>query len=188
MASFSTSTKAKTWLHKTRGWGANNSSAVSHPLIPALLILFWSTTASPARTPELGGLGGLLQKGAPSTVSDTQGNGQVDPWEEKTGRGSCRAPDSAIKSQQGPCFIPGKRCMDRSATPYTLAPLATTRLSCWDTHQCQDLYFSLPTPAHAVNITLALSASLQLFQGQVQSSSLSLSKSLGIPSRFGPGP
>lgn len=102
-----------------------------------------------------------------------------------------QSPDSAIKSQQGqsaPCFIPGKRRMDGSAAPCTLSQLATACLSCWDTHQCQNLYFSLPTPADAVNITLAPSASLQIFQGQIQSSSLSLSKSLLIPSRLGPVP
>lgn len=39
-----------------------------------------------------------------------------------------QSPDSAIKSQQGPqsaapCFIPGKRRLDRSAAPCTLSPL-----------------------------------------------------------------
>lgn len=65
--------------------------------------------------------------------------------------------------------------------------LATACPSRWDTHPCWNLHFSLPTPAKAVNITLALSASLQIFHGPIQSSSLSLSKSLLTPSRLGPG-
>lgn len=35
-----------------------------------------------------------------------------------------------------------------------------------------EFHFSLSTPASAVNITVALSASLQIFKGQIQSSSL----------------
>lgn len=138
---------------------------------------------------QLGGSGGFLCTETPKASSDTQRNGQVGPWEEETGRGSCRAltqPSSPSKCpSQHPASSLPKGIWTGVPLPASCHHPATTCLCCWVTRLCQNFYFSLPPPVDAMKITLALSASLQMFQGQIQSSSLSLSKSLSIPAGLG---
>lgn len=186
---FHRSQKFASLTKKRWGWGANNTSAISHLLGPAPLMLvvehdrFFSVHA------QLGGSGGFLCTEAPNASSDTQSSGQVGPWEEEAGRGSCKAltqPSSPSKgARQHPASPPPRGTRTGVTLPAPCHHPATTRLCRWGTRLRQNFYFSLPPPVDAARITLALSASLRVFQGQIQSSSPSLSKSLLIPAGLG---
>lgn len=176
--------------HQKRwGWGANNTSAISHLPGPAPLMLVVEHDCFFSVHPQLGGSGGFLCTEAPNASSDTQSSGQVGPWEEETGRGSCKALTQPSSPSKGPHRHPASPLPRGTRTGLPLpAPChhpATTRLCHWGTRLCQNSYFGLLPPVDAAKITSALSASLQMFQGQIQSSSLSLSKSLLIPAGLG---
>lgn len=78
---------------------------------------------------QLGGSGGFLWTEAPSaSSSDTQSNGQVRPWEEETGRGSCRALTQRQVLARAPVSTLPRPCQEASGQECHSLRLVTTRL------------------------------------------------------------
>jgi len=134
---------------------------------------------------QLGASGGFLHAGAPSALSDTQRGGQVGPWEEDTGRGSCRAltqPSSPSKgASQHPASPLPRGVRTGVPLPASRHHPATT-CPCHRVTPLRQNFFSLPPPVSAMKIMLALSASLQVFKG------LPVTQQIPVdPSGLGPG-